>query len=128
MAGVTHDAGALIAAERNDRAMWALHAGFFAEEVLQVVPVPALAQAWRGGSRQASLVRPLAGCQVDELDYERASAVGRLVERSGIDDVVDASVVEAAPRRGGDVVMSSDPADLQQIARSAGQRLRIEVV
>jgi hypothetical protein len=26
MAGVTYDTGALVAAERNDRRMWALHA------------------------------------------------------------------------------------------------------
>ncbi len=128
MAGVTYDTGALIAAERNDRAMWALHVGFLAEEVLPVVPAPVLAQAWRGGSRQASLVRLLAGCQVDDLDSERAKAVGRLVGRSGVDDVVDASVVEGALRRGGDVVVSSDPADLHQITRSTGRRLRIELI
>ena len=57
MGGVTYDTGALIAAERNDRRMWALHAGLLAEEVVPVVPVPVLAEAWRGGARQASLVR-----------------------------------------------------------------------
>src|SRR5687767_10305525 len=62
--GVTYDTGALIAAERNDRAMWALHTGFLAEEVVPVVPAPVLAEAWRGGPRQASLVRLLALCVV----------------------------------------------------------------
>ncbi len=46
MAGVTYDTGALIAAERNDRRMWSLHAGFLAEEVAPVVPAPVLAGAW----------------------------------------------------------------------------------
>ncbi len=62
MAGVTYDSGALIAGERNDRRMWALHVGFLAEEVVPVVPAPVLAETWRGGSRQASLSRMVAGC------------------------------------------------------------------
>ncbi len=49
MSGVTYDAGALVAADRNDRRMWALHAGFLAEEVSPTVPAPVLAEAWRGG-------------------------------------------------------------------------------
>jgi len=36
MAGVTYDTGALLAAERNDRRMWALHAGFLSEEIVPV--------------------------------------------------------------------------------------------
>jgi hypothetical protein len=47
--GVTYDTGALIAADRNDRAMWALHAGFLAEETAPTVPAPVLADAWGGG-------------------------------------------------------------------------------
>lgn len=31
MNGVTYDTAALVAGERNDRRMWALHAGFLAE-------------------------------------------------------------------------------------------------
>jgi hypothetical protein len=34
MGGVTYDTGALVAAERNNRQMWALHAGYLAEEVI----------------------------------------------------------------------------------------------
>ena len=44
MNGVTYDTGALIAADRNDRRMWALHAGFLAE-VSPTVPTPVLAEA-----------------------------------------------------------------------------------
>jgi hypothetical protein len=38
--------------------MWALHACFLAEEVIPTVSAPVLAQAWRGGPKQAAL-RPL---------------------------------------------------------------------
>ena len=54
---MTYDTGALVAAERNDRRMWALHAGFLAEEVVPVVPAPVMAEAWRGGARQAVIER-----------------------------------------------------------------------
>ena len=37
MGGVTYDTGALVAAERNNRQMWALHAGYLAEEVIPMV-------------------------------------------------------------------------------------------
>lgn len=57
MAGVTYDTGALIAGERNGRRMWALHVGFIAEEVVPSVPGPVVAEAWRGGPRQASPAR-----------------------------------------------------------------------
>ena len=77
MGGVTYDTGALVAGERNDRRMWALHAGFLAEEVAPVVPAPVLAEAWRGGARQASLSRLLAMCNVEPMSEEQARQVGR---------------------------------------------------
>src|SRR5450432_2389994 len=64
MNGVTYDTGALIAADHNDRRMWALHAGFLAEEVSPTIPAPVLAEAWRGGGRQANLSRLLALCSL----------------------------------------------------------------
>lgn len=78
MAGTTYDAGALMAAERNDRRLWALHAGFLAEEV---VPAPVLAQVWRGGSRQASLSQLLAMCLIEPLTDEQARRVGVLAHK-----------------------------------------------
>jgi hypothetical protein len=51
MGGVTYGTGALVAAERNNRRMWALHAGYLTEEVIPAVPAPVLAEAWRGESK-----------------------------------------------------------------------------
>lgn len=125
--GVTYDTGALIAAERNDRAMWALHAGFLAEEVVPVVPAPVLAEAWRGGSRQASLARLLALCVVEPMSDDQARAVGVLAGVAGHDDVVDVTVVEGALRRG-DAVVTSNLDRIARIASGARRRLRIESV
>jgi hypothetical protein len=125
--GVTYDVGALVAAERNDRRMWALHAGFIAEEVVPIVPAPVLGQVWRGGSRQASLPRLLAFCAVEPMSEEQARAVGRLAKRSGHKDVVDLVVVEGALRRG-DAIVTSDPRDIAKVASAAGKRVLVETI
>ena len=127
MAGVTYDTGALLAAERNDRRMWALHAGFLAEEIVPVVPAPVLAQAWRGGSRQASLARLLALCEIEPMTERQARDVGALVARAEHDDVVDVTVVEGAIRRR-QAVVTSNEAHIRKIANAARVELRIERV
>ena len=125
MAGVTYDTGALIAAERGDRRMWARHAGLLAEEVLPTVPVGVLAEAWRGGSRHANLARFLAPCIVDPFERQAAERVGVLLGQVAGAQVVDASVVEGAARRG-DAVVTSDPDGLDRLAQAAGVAVRIE--
>lgn len=124
MSGVTYDAGALIAAERNDREMWALHAGYLALEVLPTVPVPVLAQVWRDGRTQVPLARLLGGCEVEAMDAPQARRAGRLLQAAGTADVIDAVVVDGAQRRG-DVVVTSDPSDLARLAEAGGERLAI---
>src|SRR4051812_33282355 len=123
MDGVTYDTGALVAAERNDRAMWALHAGFLAEEVVPIVPAPVLAEAWRGGGRQASLSRLLAMCDGEEMSEEQARRVGVLAGKAAHDDIVDVTVVEGAARRRDAVVPSNDE-HIRAVADAAGARVR----
>src|ERR1700733_13335602 len=99
--------------------MWELHAGLIAEEVVPVVPAPVLAQAWRGGARQASLARVLRTCDdVEPMSEELAKRVGALVSESGHDDIVDVAVVEGAIRRG-DGVVTSDAGHIRKIAEAA---------
>lgn len=125
--GVTYDTGALVAAERNNRGMWALHAGYLAEEVIPTVPAPVLAEAWRGGSRQASLSRILRMCDTEPLSEELARNVGVLAGRSDHDDIVDVAVVEGAVRRS-DAVVTSNATHIRKVADAAGVSLRIESV
>ena len=125
MGGVTYDAGALVAAERNNRQMWALHAGYLAEEVIPTVPAPVLAEAWRGGSRQASLSRLLRMCDTEPMSEELARNVGVLAGKSDHDDIVDVSVVEGALRRG-DAVVTSNVTHIRKVADAVGASLRIE--
>lgn len=96
--------------------MWALHAGFLAEEVAPVVPALVLAEAWRGASRQANLVRMLSMCSVEWMTEDQVH-----------DDVVDVTVVEGALRRD-DAVVTSNREHLAKVGHAAGVTLRIEDV
>ena len=122
---VTYDTGALIAAEKGERRMWARHRALLTARVSPAVPAPVVAQAWRGGGRQALLAQLLRGCDVEPLDDGLARAVGALAARAGTTDVVDAAVTEAALRRH-DVVVTSDPDALRALAASVHRRLEVE--
>ena len=123
--GVTYDTGALVAADRGERRQWARHRALLARRQVPTVPSPVLAQAWRGGSRQALLSRLLAGCDIEALDASRARAAGALAARASSTDIVDACVVEGALRRR-DLVISSDPGDLTAIAAAISHHLEID--
>jgi hypothetical protein len=123
---LTYDTGALVAADRGERRTWARHRQLLELREVPTVPAPVLAQGWRGGARQALLSRLLAGCQVEALNEPTARAVGTLAARAGTPDVVDATVVEGAMRRG-DIVISSDPEDLRAIAAAESRTLEVEL-
>lgn len=122
---LTYDTGALLAAEANQRKLWALHACALQRGTRPVVPATVLAQAWRGGP-QAQLSRLLRGCRIEELDEARARAAGMACARSHTADIIDATVVVGALARG-DLVVTSDPDDLERIAGGVGGRLLLRV-
>lgn len=124
MSGVTYDTGALIAAERDDRRVWAIHARALHRGDIPVVPAAVLAEAWRGGPA-AQLSRFLGGTRIEELQEEPARAAGVLLGRAspGI-EVTDATVVESALRRG-DAVLTSNRDHLQALATAAGRQLDV---
>ena len=115
---IVYDAGALVAAERNVRPLWALHDAALRRDVSPLVPAGVLAQVWRGGPR-ANLSRLLAGCTVTPLDASLARAVGTLCGQARTSDVVDASVVVLARVMAAPVV-TGDAADLRALAGAAG--------
>ncbi len=123
MGGITYDAGALVAAERNQRAVWALHRRALERGLRPTVPAGVLAQAWRGGP-QANLSRLLKGCRIEDLDELRSRAAGHACGRAGSADVIDATVVIGAVARG-DLVVTSDRADITGIATALGTSLQI---
>ena len=123
--GATYDAGALIAADRGERRIWARHRALLELREVPTTPAPVVAQTWRGGAHQALLATFLVSCDVFSLDDAQARSIGELIARSGTSDVVDACVTEGALRRH-DVVISSDPDDLKTIANAVNRRLEVE--
>ena len=123
MSGLTYDAGALIAAEANDRRMWAIHRRALDRSHAPTVPAGAIAQSWRGGP-QPLLALLLGGCVVEPLDETVARLSGALIARAATADVIDASVVVGALRRG-DAVVTSDSSDLDRLARAVGRRVNL---
>jgi hypothetical protein len=104
--GLTYDTGALMAAERNNRAMWALHRAAVDRSISITVPAGVLGEAWRGGP-QAQLSRLLAACDVEALTEPRARAIGALARLSQLHDTVGLAVAEGAMRRDDAVVTSN---------------------
>ena len=122
--GLVYDTGALIAAEANERRMWALHARAMQRGVLPVVPAGCVVETWRGG-RQPNLARLLDGCEVEPLSEEHAKRAGALRRKvPATVGPVDATVAETALRRGGAVV-TSDRSDIEQLAAAARRRIQL---
>jgi hypothetical protein len=117
VSGVTFDAGGLVALDRNDRRVLALVVRATERGMRITIPATALAQAIRNPSRQARLSRLMrqAGTDLIALDGPDATAVGLLLARTATADIVDAHVVVCA-RRAGQVIVTSDAADLSRIA------------
>lgn len=118
MAAVVYDTGALLAAERRDVRMWALHDEALSRDIVPIVPVVVLAQAWRGGP-QTSLSRLLRGCGVEPDSEALGRAAGHACARAGTADAVDALVVVIALVYRA-AVFTSDPGDIGAILDALG--------
>ena len=113
MHGVTLDAGALIALERDDRRVLVLLARARETGARVTIPATALAQVVRTPARQVRLARLVRQPTTDVVPLGRvdATSVGRLLAASDTADIVDAHVVICA-RRAAQQVATSDPEDL----------------
>jgi predicted nucleic acid-binding protein len=115
-AGVTFDAGGLIALDRSDRRVIALLARAAETKGRITIPATALAQAIRRPERQVRLSRLLRQPTTDVVALDRVDAVnvGRLLGASGTSDIADAHVAVCAKRTRQRVV-TSDPDDLKAL-------------
>ena len=111
---VVYDAGALVAAQRSNRRLWADHR---ARRELGLVPLttaPVVSQVSRT-AQQVQLRRFLRGCEVVAFAATEAHEVGALARASGVADVVDVHVVLVACRAGASV-LTSDHHALSRVA------------
>jgi predicted nucleic acid-binding protein len=114
--GATFDTGGLIALDRNNRQAIVLVVRATEVGARITIPATALAQAIRRPERQARLSRLIRQPNTDVIALDRvdSTSVGRLLNASATDDIVDAHVVVCA-RRAGQQVVTSDPDDVRRL-------------
>ena len=118
------DSGALIALERNDRAMWRRLKTSLLANTVPLTHGGVVGQVWRGaGPRQAMLARALDGIDVRPLTDTLGRGAGELLARSRSKDVVDAALVLLAAD--GDEILTSDVDDIAPLARLAGRHVDV---
>jgi predicted nucleic acid-binding protein len=119
-AGITLDAGALIALDRGERRMIALLDQALRPRKAFRIPAGVVAQVWRDGRIQAILTRFLKATEVEivPLDEHLSRSCGEICGAAGTSDVIDASVVIVAKERN-DVIVTSDDDDLRRLDPAA---------
>jgi predicted nucleic acid-binding protein len=116
-----YDSGVLIAIDKDDRRMWAIHHLALEEGRRTVVPAIVVGQAWRNGHRQTRLGRFIQSCEVVPVGLDLAKAAGVLCGKAGTRDVVDATVAAVALVHGA-IVFTSDPDDLVELSVASGAK------
>jgi hypothetical protein len=117
------DSGALIALDRNERAMWIRLKAAQLAGVPPVTHAGVLGQVWRGGPRQARLSQALAGVDVQPLDEPLGRRTGALLAVTGLTDVIDATVVLLSVD--GDDIVTSDHHDLESLVEASGRHVEL---
>jgi predicted nucleic acid-binding protein len=111
---IVYDAGVLVAAERDDRSVWADHRIRLEVGAAPTTTAPVVARVSRS-ARQVQLRRFLRGCEIAAFSPQQADEVGELLAKAGAFDVVDAHVVVIAATTGSPV-LTSDPDDLRRLS------------
>jgi predicted nucleic acid-binding protein len=117
VAGLTLDAGALIAYERAAPEIVKILQLAFDRDVTPTIPAVVLAEVWRGDAKDARVARLLNWCVVETLDESRAQAAGRLRRSTAGAGAVDACVAIGVRERG-DAIATSDPGDMRPLLGS----------
>ncbi|MBT5756530.1 hypothetical protein N8342_10425 [Acidimicrobiales bacterium] len=118
------DAGAFVALERNDRAMWRRLKGALIDGEPPITHGGVVGQVWRGGTgRQVLLARALQAVDGIALTVELGRQAGLLLTASGTSDVVDAAVVVLANHE--DIIITSDPGDIARLVETSGRRIDV---
>ena len=121
--GLVYGVGALRAAARGDRRLWALHRAALAHGIVPVVPAGVVAEGFRTEARGDRLDDLLGGSEIELLSAEGARRMGELAARAQTTDLAAVSVAEAAARRNGAVIAAR-----QQSLRAAADLLGHELV
>lgn len=110
--GLTFDTGALIGLERRHHRIASVYATAVADGIPITVPAVVVAEWWRGRSDARDLI--LRGVRVEVTTTEHARLAGEALAAVPTATVIDALVMASAARRG-DLLYTSDVADLQRL-------------
>ena len=124
MAGLTLDAGALIAYERADADILQILRVAFKRGVTPTVPAVVLAEVWRGDRKDARVAWLLKACTVEPLDEDRARSAGKLRRSTAGAGAVDACVAIGVRERG-DAIVTADPDDMRRLVGPGIRIIRI---
>jgi DNA-binding transcriptional MocR family regulator len=112
------DAGALVAVDRDDRAMVARLRASQQHGLELRTNAMVVAQVWRDWhGRRANLARLLQAVDVRAVSQRDGRDAGVLQATAGTSDAIDATVVLLASP--GDRILTSDPADIRRLAAAA---------
>ena len=120
--GLVYGVGALHAAARGDRMMWALHRAALSNGIVPLIPV-AVAEGFRTEARSDRIVELLDGTEVEPFTSEAARRTGELAVRCDTSELAVMAVIELADRRNCAVV-----AQRQAALRNAATQLGHELV
>lgn len=124
MSALVLDAGAFLAAERGDRALFARFRVAQRHGVELRSTAIVVAQVWRDpAGRQTRLAQLLRSVDVRSVDDQTGRAAGILIGQAGTRDPIDATLVLVA--HPGDRILTSDPLDIQHLAAAAGKPVTI---
>lgn len=114
MAGLTLDAGALIAYERGDERIREILSVGYGRGLVPTIPAIALAEVWRGDARDVRVARLLKTCSIEAVDGRLARTAGALCRRTSGAETID-SCIAAGVRRRGDAIATSDSEDMRAL-------------
>jgi predicted nucleic acid-binding protein len=114
VAGLTLDAGALIAYERGDERVREILTVAYARGLVPTIPAIVLAEVWRGDARDARVARLLKASSIETVDERLARTAGSLRRRIPGSGTIDACVAVGVRRRG-DAIATSDLDDMRTL-------------
>jgi predicted nucleic acid-binding protein len=114
VAGLTLDAGALIAYERGETRIREILAVAYARGLVPTIPAIALAEVWRGDAKDARVARLLKACSIEAVDERSAREAGRLRRSTPGAGTIDACIAVGVNQRG-DAIATSDADDMRAL-------------
>jgi predicted nucleic acid-binding protein len=117
VAGLTLDAGALIAYERGEERIREILAVAYARGLVPTIPAIALGEVWRGDAKDARVARLLKACSIEAVDERLAREAGRLRRATQGSGAIDACIAVGVSKRR-DAIATSDPGDMRRLLGS----------